>query len=73
MHALTHSPPHNHTGHLLSSLYYMEHFHWSLSESDKLSFSLVTLRAAVEYLKGPEVNSLLPRSEAPQRKVSSIV
>ncbi|XP_064391483.1 uncharacterized protein LOC135339343 isoform X2 [Halichondria panicea] len=54
--------------HLLSSVYYMEHFHWSLSDADRLSFSLVTLRAVVEYLKGPEVEKLLPAAKEPQRR-----
>ena len=58
--------------HLLSSVYYMEHFHWSLSDADKLSFSLVTLRAAVEYIRGPEVEKLLTRAETTQQKVSVI-
>lgn len=57
--------------HLLSALYYMEHFHWSLSDADKLSFSLVTLRAAVEYIRGPEVVKLLPGAEETRRLSSS--
>ncbi len=50
----------------------MEHFHWSLSDADRLSFSLVTLRAVIEYLKGPEVEKLLPAAKEPQRRVSYI-
>ena len=60
-----HSPfhTHTHTAHLPSSLYYMEHFHWSQTDADKLSYVLVTFRAAVEYLRGPEAERLLPREE----------
>ncbi|XP_023933480.1 ankyrin repeat domain-containing protein 27-like [Lingula anatina] len=39
------------SSHLWSNLYYMEHFNWAMSTKDDLSFSLVTFKAAVEYLK----------------------
>lgn len=51
----------------------MENFHWSLTEADKLSFSLVTLRAAVEYIRGPEVDKLLPKTEETKKQVTSYI
>ena len=59
----THTHTHTHTAHFPSSLYYMEHFHWSLTDADKLSYVLVTFRAAVEYLRGPETERFLPIEE----------
>lgn len=53
---------------LLSDLYYVEHFHW-FSDSDQLSYILVTFRAAVEFLRGPEVGKWLPNGT--QQKISS--
>lgn len=53
--------------HLLSTLYYTEHFHW-LSDFDQLSYTLVTFRAAVEYLRGPEVLKWLPPRRPQQTK-----
>lgn len=41
----------------------MENFHWSQTDADKLSYTLVTLRAAVEYIRGPEVEKWLPKRE----------
>lgn len=52
------------TPYLFSSLYYMEYFHWSATDADKLSYVLVTFRAAVEYIRGQEVEHLLPEKEA---------
>ncbi len=43
----------------LSALYYVEHFHW-FSDSDQLSYILVTFRAAVEFLRGREMEKWLP-------------
>ena len=59
----THTHTHTHTAHLPSSLYYMEYFHWSQTDADKLSYVLVTFRAAVEYFRGPEAERVLPREE----------
>lgn len=53
--------------HLLSTLYYTEHFHW-LSDFDQLSYTLVTFRAAVEYLRGSEVLKWLPPRRPQQTK-----
>ena len=47
-------------GYLLSIFYYMENFHWSMTESDQLSYILVTLRSSVEFLRGPDVNKWIP-------------
>ena len=46
--------------HFYSSLYYMENFHWPPTDTDKLSYVLVTFHAAMEYIRGPEVEHLLP-------------
>ena len=54
------------SGDLFSALYYVENFHWSLADTDRLSYTLVTFRAAVEYLRGKEVEKWLPK----QNKVS---
>ena len=40
-------------------MYYVEHFHW-FSDSDQLSYILVTFRAAVEFLRGREMEKWLP-------------
>ena len=42
-------------------MYYVEHFHW-FSDSDQLSYILVTFKAAVEFLRGPEMEKWLPRN-----------
>ncbi|XP_070572550.1 ankyrin repeat domain-containing protein 27-like [Ptychodera flava] len=46
--------------HLASNLYYMEHFHWSTSSKDDLSFSLVTFKAAAEYFINTDFSYLKP-------------
>lgn len=43
-------------------MYYMENFHWPPSDTDRLSYVLVTFHAAMEYIRGPDVNHLLPKS-----------
>ena len=43
----------------------MEHFHWSIADADKLSYVLVTFRAAVEFLRGPEAAKFIPVEEKP--------
>ncbi|CAI8012638.1 Ankyrin repeat domain-containing protein 27 [Geodia barretti] len=48
--------------HLFSCLYYMEHFHWPPSDTDRLSYVLVTFHAAMEYIRGPDVTHLLPKN-----------
>lgn len=53
---------------MLSMLYYMENFHWSQTDADQLSFILVTMRAAVEFLRSPDVQQWLPQSEPTNNK-----
>ena len=50
-------------GDLFSTLYYIENFFWSLADTDKLSYTLVTFRAAVEYIRGKEVEKWLPKTQ----------
>lgn len=45
-----------------SCMYYMESFHWPPSDTDRLSYVLVTFHAAMEYIRGPDVERLLPKS-----------
>ena len=57
-------------GDLFSALYYVEHFLWSLADTDRLSYTLVTFRAAVEYIRGKEVEKWLPKRTESTGKVS---
>jgi hypothetical protein len=50
----------------LSDVYYVENFHWPFSDGDRLSFVIVTVKAAVEYIKGPEVSQYLPQQKQQQ-------
>ena len=58
------------TGDLFSALYYVENFHWSLTDMDRLSYTLVTFRAAVEYIRGKEVEKWLPKRKESDSRVS---
>ena len=55
---------------LFSALYYIENFHWSLADADRLSYTLVTFRAAVEYIRGKEVEKWLPKKKENSSQVS---
>lgn len=44
--------------HLASDVYYIEHFLWSISTKDIHSYSIVTFKAAIEFLKTVEVTRL---------------
>lgn len=57
---------------MLSMLYYMENFHWSQTDADQLSFILVTMRAAVEFLRGPDVQQWLPQPEPTNNKLARV-
>ncbi|XP_006818092.2 ankyrin repeat domain-containing protein 27-like [Saccoglossus kowalevskii] len=46
--------------HLISNLYYIEHFHWATTSKDDLSFSLVTFKAATEYFLNTDFSHLKP-------------
>ena len=59
-------------GDLFSALYYIENFRWSLADTDRLSYTLVTFRAAVEYIRGKEVEKWLPKKKENDSKVSCI-
>ena len=63
-------PSHYLLGDLFSALYYVEHFNWSLADVDRLSYTLVTFRAAVEYIRGKEVEKWLPKKVESASKVS---
>ena len=58
------------TDDLFSALYYVENFHWSLADADRLSYTLVTFRAAVEYIRGKEVEKWLPKRKENSSQVS---
>eukprot|EP00731_Ephydatia_muelleri_P037919 Em0598g6a len=54
--------------HIPSTTYYLlQYFYWPASDSDRLGYVLVTFIAAMEYIRGPEVQSFLPppQSQAP--------
>eukprot|EP00731_Ephydatia_muelleri_P037910 Em0597g5a len=38
----------------------IQYFYWPASDSDRLGYVLVTFIAAMEYIRGPEVQSFLP-------------
>lgn len=40
----------------------MENFHWPPSGVGKLSYVLVTFRAAAEFIRGPDAKQYLPGS-----------
>ena len=65
--------PSQYIGDLFSALYYVEHFHWSMADADRLSYTLVTFRAAVEYIRGKEVEKWLPKRRESAGKVSCSV
>ncbi|XP_069679944.1 ankyrin repeat domain-containing protein 27-like isoform X2 [Periplaneta americana] len=55
--------------HMISNLYYMENFQWTLSPSDAISFSLVTFKAAIQELLTLKPSELRPRSEKVHREL----
>lgn len=59
IHNLTLSSP----AHFFSCMYYVENFHWPPSDTDRLSYVLVTFHAAMEYIRGPDVDHLLPKDD----------
>ncbi|KAK7861943.1 hypothetical protein R5R35_006314 [Gryllus longicercus] len=55
--------------HMFSNLYYVEHFQWTLSPKDAMSFSVVTFQAAVQELLRIKGSDLKPRSEKVHREL----
>lgn len=55
---------------LVSNLHYVENFLWSLSPKDELSYSLITFKAATEYVKMHEFTQLVPRPCVLKKEIS---
>ncbi|XP_019863088.1 PREDICTED: ankyrin repeat domain-containing protein 27-like [Amphimedon queenslandica] len=56
-----------------SDVYYIENFHWPFSEGEKLSFVLVTVRAALEFIKSADVDKYLPTKQKKKTSLPSRV
>ncbi|XP_064613189.1 uncharacterized protein LOC135476973 [Liolophura sinensis] len=45
--------------HIQSNVFYLENFYWPASSKNDISYSLVTFKAAVEYMRATDFSSLL--------------
>ncbi|XP_072032692.1 ankyrin repeat domain-containing protein 27-like [Amphiura filiformis] len=45
-------------GHLASNLYYMEKFHWVKNKHDEKGYTLVTFKAAMEYMRNTDFSHI---------------
>ena len=58
--------------HLSAHLYHVEHFHWSTSSTNDLSYSLVTFRAAVQYMLNTDFSPLQAPPPGASSEVSNV-
>lgn len=49
--------------HLMAHMYFIENFHWSTSTTDDLSYSLVTFKAATQYILDTDFTELSPKKQ----------
>lgn len=56
--------------HLASNLLYIEYFHWVSSKSDNLGYSLVTFKAAIEYMLETDFTPLMSSEHKVKKEMS---
>ncbi|XP_071790564.1 putative uncharacterized protein DDB_G0284213 isoform X1 [Asterias amurensis] len=56
--------------HIASNLYYMEHFHWVKAEHTDVGYTLVSFKAAVEYMRNTDFTKLTKNSHKLKNEMS---